>query len=160
LAEIDAAAVARSERLASTLMERVESSEAGRDTVVEHLRRKVIEDEQDLAGAIEHVADLCAVIAERLEAQRLEQRQVGELLSALTLQLAASTSSAAPSRVIGGSFYSSESPPDDDAFIEIGESRNDALTAADDADPEPWSDADEHDAVGTGIRSRQGWRST
>jgi len=98
--------IERVEHALDSALQSIESRNAGRDSVVEHLWHKVIDQEHDVTDAAERIVELCSALAERLE---LQQSQQHELLEAMgpVLQIADVAHDRMP-RVIGGSMFGSD----------------------------------------------------
>jgi hypothetical protein len=85
--------------------------QATTQAAIENLRYDVASRPADIGPVLEQVAAMCALVAERLEADRLERRA---LTDAITL-LARPAVSDAPSRVLGGMVSPSEISLDEEA---------------------------------------------
>jgi len=99
-------AIERVEHALDSALQNIESSNAGRDSVVEHLWYKVIDQEHGVTGATERVVQLCDALAERLELQESQQRELLEAMRPV-LQIAEVARDRTP-RVIGGSMFGSD----------------------------------------------------
>ena len=70
---------------------------------VQHLRSTVVDTRNDLAHAVDHLARVCALLSDRIDAERIERQAIIETMSKLALSSAAEPPRSAE-RVIGGSF--------------------------------------------------------
>jgi hypothetical protein len=79
------------------------------DMTVQHLRSTVVDTRGDLGQAVEHLARVCAVLSERIEAERLERLRLVEAVTKLALP-AATERLRGGERVLGGSFDAAPAP--------------------------------------------------
>lgn len=92
------------ERLAHGLDEQARTQMVTGMTV-EHLRSSVMDTRTDLAKAVDHLAQVCGVLSERIDAERRERQIFVEAISVLTRPAEPAIEAApAAERVIGGSF--------------------------------------------------------
>jgi hypothetical protein len=98
-------AIERVERAIASALQSIESSNAGRDSVVEHLWYKVIDQEHDVTGATERLVQLCDSLSERLALHETRQR---ELVEPIRPVLPIGGVVPRSSRVIGGSMFGPE----------------------------------------------------
>jgi hypothetical protein len=74
------------------------------DATVQHLRASVMDTKTDLAQAVEHLAMVCGMLSERIEAERHERQVLVEAVSNLAEPRAIEASPSTP-RVLGGTVY-------------------------------------------------------
>jgi hypothetical protein len=70
---------------------------------VQHLRSTVLDTRNDLAHAVDHLAEVCALLSDRIDAERIERQALAEALGQLALARPAEPARSGE-RVIGGSF--------------------------------------------------------
>jgi hypothetical protein len=80
------------------------------DATVQHLRATVVGTKDDLAQAVEHLATVCGMLSERIEAERLERQALVEVVMNLADSRTLEASSKSTSRVLGGNMYAT--PPE------------------------------------------------
>jgi hypothetical protein len=114
---------------------------------VEALADSVARTASEVARALEHVSSMCAMLSERLDADREERRALTEALARLGVTVPAST--AAASTVLGGTVYPTATAPEAEpervvyeaAVIEAGVIELDAAPVIslpdEEAEPEP-----------------------
>jgi hypothetical protein len=77
-------AIAQIESSVSTRIDERARLQESTGTAVETLQSAVAESASDVAGTFERVADLCAAVTERIEAQQLEPDPLAEVIARLT----------------------------------------------------------------------------
>lgn len=92
----------------------IERSSATTDVAVEHLWRKVIQQEQALTAAVEHLAQVCAALTMRIDAEARERRALIETVTRVA------TGVTARPRIIGGSVYATDGEPPGDRLFSVG----------------------------------------
>jgi cobalamin biosynthesis Mg chelatase CobN len=95
-----AEATAQIELRLSTDGEDRERARQSTETAIEQLRSSVIGHAIDVGRGLEQVAEMCALLAEQIEADRLERQALIEALTSLSLPRP--SPSAGPSQVMGG----------------------------------------------------------
>jgi hypothetical protein len=91
-------------RLAQGLDDQAQTQTATGVTV-QHLRSTVIDTRTDLAHAVDHLARVCALLSDRIDAERVERQAIVETMTKLALASAVEPPDArSAERVIGGSF--------------------------------------------------------
>jgi hypothetical protein len=132
------------ERTIASSLREVRQGHAATESVVEHLWYKVVDQEHQLTRSLAQVAQLCELLVDRLEGERLQQGRLATVLEALAAESAPRvTALPARERVIGGTVRPGEAAPleRDVAAVE--------LVASDDQ------------PLGTGdLRQRTGWQQT
>src|SRR5262249_41991097 len=109
-----AMAISDLQQTMSTFLQRSDSIEAARDTVVAHLWQKVIDQEHCITTAMRQLVSLCALLSERLEGQDRQQQELFEVIRVLAQKLELPTPTAAGSEtLIGGSFTAGPEPKRD-----------------------------------------------
>lgn len=98
-------AIARMDLRLSRDLEQRERLQASTDAAMEALRYSVTGSGTDVARSLGQVANMCAMIAEQIEAERLERRSFTEALALLARPPAPALEE--PSRVIGGTVFAS-----------------------------------------------------
>jgi hypothetical protein len=89
------------------------------ESAVETLQNSFGNSTSEVAKALGQVANMCAVVAERLDADRLERRAFTEALSRASRPPAGARADG-PSKIIGGTFFAmSETEPSDDELTVI-----------------------------------------
>ncbi len=117
------------------------------ESAVETLHSSLTNSSTEVARALGQVANMCALVAERLDADRLERRAFTEAIARATRPPVAKPDG--PSRIIGGTFFAtSEIPDEDDDEISIVDSNGSGGDPADetayiDATSRPTADADQ-----------------
>jgi hypothetical protein len=104
-------AVAKMELRLSRELEQRQRDQAVTESALETLRSSLSSSSTDVARALGQVANMCAIVAERLDADRLERRAFTEAIARATLPPVAK--SEGPSRIIGGTFFASTEVPDE-----------------------------------------------
>ena len=104
-------AIARIDLRLSRDLEQRERLQASTEAAVEALRYTVASGASDVARSLGQVANLCATIAEQMEAERLERRAITEAIAYLARPYALALEE--PSRVIGGTVFASPELTDD-----------------------------------------------
>jgi hypothetical protein len=77
---------------------------------LDDVRTSAAENTADITRALHHVAEACALVAEKLDADRLERGDLTEAINALKRQLAGSPLDT-PSQVLGGMVYAPSPEP-------------------------------------------------
>ena len=98
-------AIARIDLRLSRDLEQRERLQASSEAAFEALRYSVASGASDVARSLGQVADLCAMIAEQIEAERLDRRAITEAIAYLARPHAPALEE--PSRVIGGTVFAS-----------------------------------------------------
>ncbi|MGO9872706.1 MAG: hypothetical protein ACLPVY_02815 [Acidimicrobiia bacterium] len=98
-----AEATAQIELQLSTDGEDRERAQLSTETAIEQLRSSVIGHAIDVGRGLEQVAEMCALLAEQIEADRLERRAIIEALTSLSLPRP--SPSTGPSQVMGGTVF-------------------------------------------------------
>jgi hypothetical protein len=73
------------------------------DGTVQHLRATVVDTRNDLARAVEHLAQVCSMLSDRIDAERIERAALVEAMGQLA-RPAAIERPRSGERVLGGSF--------------------------------------------------------
>jgi hypothetical protein len=82
-------------------------SQQSAERAIEGVRESVVENAADVAHALKHVSDMCALVVERLEADRVDRRSLTEAITLLARQQPAPVAPVAtPSNVLGGTIIS------------------------------------------------------
>jgi len=71
---------------------------------VQHLRSTVVDTRNDLAHAVDHLAQVCALLSDRIDDERRERQALAEAMGRLALARNAEPPRPPAERVIGGSF--------------------------------------------------------
>ena len=119
-------AVAKMELRLSRELEQRRRDQTVTESAIETLRSAHSSSSTEVARALGQVANMCAIVAERLDADRLERRAFTEAIARATLPPV--TKSEGPSRIIGGTFFATADVPDDDE-ISVVEPIDDDSTA-------------------------------
>jgi hypothetical protein len=90
-------------RLSKDVEER-ERVQVATEAAIEHLRTSIVDNANGVGRVLEQVANMCAMVAEQIEADRVERRALAEAISALARPL---TGSADTPHVIGGTVLAS-----------------------------------------------------
>jgi hypothetical protein len=96
-------------------------------TAVDNLRDSVAGHATDLAKAVEEVARMCAMLADRIEIERDERRALVEAVTLLARQAMERPTVEAPitrPRIVGGSVYASPPTTNDHEIVLIDEDAN------------------------------------
>jgi hypothetical protein len=103
-------AIARIESTLASERHKSEQIELSTQASVEHLRYAFHDHTTELSRAVEQVARMCALLAERVEAERVERRALVDAMRIVAQQHSLPSAPAAPvpPRVLGGSFYAEE----------------------------------------------------
>ena len=109
-------AIGRIESAMSADLQRAEREQSATESVVEHLWYKVIDQEHDLTGALHDVARMCALLGERIQAEREERRALTEAISMLAGR---SLPPASRPRLVGGSVFATPAPSNGDEIVTI-----------------------------------------
>jgi hypothetical protein len=104
-------AVAKMELRLSRELEQRQLDQASTESAIETLRSSLSSSSTDVARALGQVANMCAIVAERLDADRLERRAFTEAIARATLPPVAKSDG--PSRIIGGTFFASTEVADE-----------------------------------------------
>ena len=106
-------AIAQIESRLTSDLEQRERLQASTELAIETLQRSVIGSATDVARALGQVSEMCAIVSEKIEADRVERRALTEAIAALARSQTAALD--APARTIGGTVYAASSLSDDDA---------------------------------------------
>jgi cobalamin biosynthesis Mg chelatase CobN len=98
-----AEATAQIELRLSTDSEDRERAQVSTETAIEQLRSSVIGHAVDVGRGLEQVAEMCALLAEQIEADRLERRTIIDALTSLSQPRP--SPSTGPSQVMGGTVF-------------------------------------------------------
>ena len=112
------AAIVCLEQSLMTGLHRLENNNVGRDSVVEHLWQKVIEQEHDLTVAIERLMELCDSLTQRIDVQVRQERELAE---SIRRGLPNGEPASEKARVVAGSMFAAAAPPAD--VIDLEEPR-------------------------------------
>src|SRR5258705_3306896 len=82
------------------------------ESAVETLQSSLVNSSTEVAKALGQVANMCAIVAERLDADRFDRRAFTEALARASRAPVAKADG--PSRIIGGTFFATSEVPDDD----------------------------------------------
>jgi hypothetical protein len=104
-------AVAKMELRLSRELEQRRRDQTATESAIETLRSGHSSSSSEVARALGQVANMCAIVAERLDADRLERRAFTEAIARATLPPV--TKADGPSRIIGGTFFATSEVPDD-----------------------------------------------
>ena len=104
-------AVAKMELRLSRELEQRRRDQSVTESAIETLQSSLSSSSTDVARALGQVANMCAIVAERLDADRLERRAFTEAIARATLPPV--TKSDGPSRIIGGTFFATSDAPDE-----------------------------------------------
>jgi hypothetical protein len=104
-------------------------AQAATEVAVEHLWRKVLDREQELARAVEQVAQVCELLAERIESEQLERRALADAMTLLARQTLPVVSTPRQERLVGGSVFATPSAPNNDEAVLIHDPAAGALMA-------------------------------
>ena len=96
-------------------LEQRERLQASTEAAFEALRYSVTSSATDVARSLGQVANMCAMIAEQIEAERLERRSLTEAIALLARPPAPALEE--PSRVIGGTVFASPELSHDEISI-------------------------------------------
>jgi hypothetical protein len=105
---------------------------------VERLRHSFDDHATDVAGALERIAASYELLADRVDAERIERRALVDALTALALPPQSTPSPLEP-RVLGGSFFASSGGSNDidiDLAIDPGNERTNSAHSTEDSMPE------------------------
>ena len=81
------------------------------ESAVKTLQSSLTDNATEVARALGQVANMCAVVAERIDAERLERRAFTEAIGRATRLPVAHV--AGPSQIIGGTFFATSEVPDE-----------------------------------------------
>jgi hypothetical protein len=81
------------------------------ESAVETLQSSLTSSSTEIARALGQVANMCAIVAERLDADRLERRAFTEAIARAGRPPAAKPNG--PSQIIGGTFFATSEVPDE-----------------------------------------------
>jgi hypothetical protein len=104
-------AVAKMELRLSRELEQRRRDQAVTESSIATLQSSLSSSSTDVARALGQVANMCAIVAERLDADRLERRAFTEALARAALPPVAKSDG--PSRIIGGTFFASSEVEDE-----------------------------------------------
>ena len=93
------------------------------ESAVETLQSSVTDSSTEIARALGQVANMCALVAERLDADRLERRAFTEAIARAGRPPV--TKGDGPSQIIGGTFFATSEVPDEPE-ISVVETNGDA----------------------------------
>jgi len=93
------------------------------ESAVETLQSSVTDSSTEIARALGQVANMCALVAERLDADRLERRAFTEAIARAGRPPVAKSDG--PSQIIGGTFFATSEVPDEPE-ISVVETNGDA----------------------------------
>lgn len=85
------------------------------ETAVEALQSSLTTSSTEVAKALGQVANMCAIVAERMDADRLERRAFTEALARAGRPPVANVDG--PSKIIGGTFFATSEVPEDEISI-------------------------------------------
>jgi hypothetical protein len=85
------------------------------ESVVETLQSSLTTSSAEVAKALGQVANMCAIVAERLDADRLERRAFTEALARAGRPPVAKVDG--PSKIIGGTFFATSEVPEDEISV-------------------------------------------
>ena len=97
------------------------------ESAIETLQSSVTNSSTEIARALGQVANMCAIVAERLDADRLERRAFTEAIARAGRPPAPRVDG--PSQIIGGTFFATSEVPDEDEISVVetnGDSADDA----------------------------------
>jgi hypothetical protein len=107
-------AIAQIESRLTSDLEQRECVQASTELAIETLQRSVVGSATDVARALGQVSEMCAIVSEKIEADRVERRALTEAIAALARSQTAALD--APARTIGGTVYAAPSAPEDAAL--------------------------------------------
>ena len=81
------------------------------ESALEHLQLSLTDNTAEIARALGQVANMCALVAERLDADRLERRAFTEAIARATRPPIARPEG--PSQIIGGTFFATSELPEE-----------------------------------------------
>jgi hypothetical protein len=88
-------------------------SQLSAEQAIEGVRSSVVQNAADVSNALKHVSDMCALVVERLEADRVDRRELTQAITLLARQQSAAPPVSAPittpSSVLGGTIIAAES---------------------------------------------------
>jgi hypothetical protein len=93
------------------------------ESAVETLQSSVTNSSAEIARALGQVANMCAIVAERLDADRLERRAFTEAIARAGRRPAPKADG--PSQIIGGTFFATSEVPDEDE-ISVADTNGDS----------------------------------
>lgn len=85
------------------------------ESAVETLQSSLTTSSAEVAKALGQVANMCAIVAERLDADRLERRAFTEALARAGRPPVAKVDG--PSKIIGGTFFATSEVPEDEISV-------------------------------------------
>jgi len=91
------------------------------ESAVETLQCSLTDNTTEIARALGQVANICALVAEQIDAERLERRAFTEAITRATRPLIPKV--AGPSEIIGGTFFATTEVPDESeiSLVDDGE---------------------------------------
>lgn len=104
-------ALAKMELRLSRDLEERQRLQSVTENAVETLHSSLTNSSTEVARALGQVANMCALVAERLDADRLERRAFTEAIARATRPPVSKADG--PSRIIGGTFFATSEVPDD-----------------------------------------------
>jgi hypothetical protein len=116
-------AVAKMELRLSRELEQRRRDQSVTETAIETLQSSLSSSSTDVARALGQVANMCALVAERLDADRLERRAFTEAIARAGRPPVAKGDG--PSQIIGGTFFATSEVPDEPE-ISVVETNGDA----------------------------------
>jgi uncharacterized coiled-coil protein SlyX len=116
-------------RLSTDLEQRIQLQESTQ-TTIDALEQSLTRSATEVAHALEQLANMCALVAERLEEERLDRHAFTEAIRRLTPSPSRQLNE--PSRVLGGSIFASSSIAHDE--ISVVEDPEDPAVPASPAD--------------------------
>jgi hypothetical protein len=108
-------ALAKMELRLSRDLEQRRRLQAATEAAVETVQSSLVSSSTEVARALGQVANMCAIVAERLDADRLERRAFTEAISRASRPPVAKPDG--PSQIIGGTFFATSEVPDDEISI-------------------------------------------
>jgi hypothetical protein len=127
-------AIAKMELRLTKDLEQRRRMQAATEAAAETLQTSLADNSTEIARALGQVANICAVVAERLEADRLERRAFTEAIARVTRPPIAKADG--PSRIIGGTFFAtSEIAEEDEISLVEGDDEATTPTIATEAPP-------------------------
>ena len=140
-------AIAQIESRLTSDLEQRERLQASTELAIETLQRSVIGSATDVARALGQVSEMCAIVSEKIEADRVERRALTEAIAALARSQTAALDT--PARTIGGTVYAASSLSGDDAgddpTLSLDSTLSDSTVSIDSGPEEPEIVLDEDD---------------
>jgi hypothetical protein len=104
-------AIAKMELRSSRDVEQRRQLQSVTESAVKTLQSSLTDNATEVARALGQVANMCALVAERIDAERLERRAFTEAIGRATRPPV--TKVAGPSQIIGGTFFATSEAPDE-----------------------------------------------